>query len=72
MTFIFLAALFHLPGTRFPFIFDIKQLNFLWNFIGLHPAVIAGVASRESNFGFSLTPDGWGDHHNAYGMMQVS
>lgn len=36
----------------------------------LNPAVIAGVASRESNFGFSLTPDGWGDHHNAYGIMQ--
>ncbi|XP_034311315.2 uncharacterized [Magallana gigas] len=36
----------------------------------LHPAVIAGIASRESNFGFSLTPDGWGDQHNAYGIMQ--
>ncbi|XP_078333616.1 uncharacterized protein LOC111108365 [Crassostrea virginica] len=40
------------------------------NAVCLHHAVIAGVASRESNFGFSLTPDGWGDHHNAYGMMQ--
>ncbi|XP_062573065.1 uncharacterized protein LOC134235006 isoform X2 [Saccostrea cucullata] len=40
------------------------------NEVCLHPAVIAGVASRESNFGFSLTPDGWGDNHNAYGMMQ--
>jgi hypothetical protein len=43
-----------------------------FDIIGLHPAVIAGVASRESNFGFSLTQDGWGDHHHAYGMMQVS
>ncbi|XP_061176913.1 uncharacterized protein LOC133185612 [Saccostrea echinata] len=40
------------------------------NEVCLHPAVIAGVASRESNFGFSLTPDGWGDNHNAYGIMQ--
>ncbi|XP_048730122.1 uncharacterized protein LOC125647490 [Ostrea edulis] len=40
------------------------------NEVCLHPAVIAGVASRESNFGYSLTPDGWGDHHQAYGMMQ--
>lgn len=41
-------------------------------FIGIHPAVIAGLASRESRAGKLLySTSGWGDHHNAYGIMQV-
>nr|AFQ35865.1 goose-type lysozyme 2 [Mytilus galloprovincialis] len=37
----------------------------------IHPAVIAGLASRESRAGKLLySTSGWGDHHNAYGIMQ--
>lgn len=34
------------------------------------PAVIAGIISRESHAG-SVLKDGWGDHGNAFGLMQV-
>ncbi|XP_036373281.1 lysozyme g-like [Megalops cyprinoides] len=37
---------------------------------GVDPAVIAGVMSRESRAGTGLK-NGWGDHGNAYGLMQV-
>ncbi|XP_069064939.1 lysozyme g-like isoform X1 [Pleurodeles waltl] len=33
-------------------------------------AVIAGIMSRESRAGAALK-DGWGDHGNAFGLMQV-
>ncbi|KAG8451881.1 hypothetical protein GDO86_003905 [Hymenochirus boettgeri] len=33
-------------------------------------AVIAGIISRESRAG-SVLKDGWGDHGNAFGLMQV-
>nr|AFQ35958.1 goose-type lysozyme 1 [Mytilus galloprovincialis] len=37
----------------------------------IHPAVIAGIASRESRAGKMLySTNGWGDHHHAYGIMQ--
>src|SRR5207249_2639697 len=37
---------------------------------GLPPALLAAIASRESRGGAALQ-DGWGDHHNAFGIMQV-
>lgn len=37
---------------------------------GIEAAVIAGVISRESHAGASLK-NGWGDHGNGFGLMQV-
>ncbi|NXW55985.1 LYG protein, partial [Eurystomus gularis] len=34
------------------------------------PAVIAGIISRESHAGTAVD-NGWGDHGNAFGLMQV-
>ncbi|NWX24276.1 LYG protein, partial [Aegotheles bennettii] len=34
------------------------------------PAVIAGIISRESHAG-TILENGWGDHGNAFGLMQV-
>ncbi|NWI23804.1 LYG protein, partial [Sula dactylatra] len=34
------------------------------------PAVIAGIISRESHAG-AVLKDGWGDHGNGFGLMQV-
>ncbi|XP_008496285.2 lysozyme g [Calypte anna] len=34
------------------------------------PAVIAGIISRESHAG-AVLENGWGDHGNAFGLMQV-
>jgi soluble lytic murein transglycosylase-like protein len=36
----------------------------------LPAALLAAIASRESRCGNVLV-DGWGDHHNAFGVMQV-
>ncbi|XP_041112134.1 lysozyme g-like [Polyodon spathula] len=36
----------------------------------MDPSVIAGIISRESRAGTQLK-DGWGDHGNGYGLMQV-
>ncbi|XP_076470152.1 glycine, glutamate and proline-rich protein-like [Babylonia areolata] len=37
----------------------------------IHPAVIAGIASRETRGGAIIaSTGGWGDHHHAYGIMQ--
>nr|AGQ50335.1 goose-type lysozyme [Haliotis discus discus]AGQ50337.1 goose-type lysozyme [Haliotis discus discus] len=37
----------------------------------IHPAVVAGVASRETRGGKLLySTGGWGDHHHAWGIMQ--
>lgn len=36
----------------------------------MDPAVIAGIISRESRAG-SILKDGWGDHGNGFGLMQV-
>ena len=40
--------------------------------LGIEPAVIAGIISRESRGGTALSPGGWGDNGNAFGLMQVS
>ncbi|KAG8451882.1 hypothetical protein GDO86_003906 [Hymenochirus boettgeri] len=37
---------------------------------GVDAAVIAGIISRESRAG-SVLRNGWGDHGNAFGLMQV-
>ncbi|NXX77405.1 LYG protein, partial [Urocolius indicus] len=37
---------------------------------GIDPAVIAGIISRESHAG-TVLDNGWGDHGNAFGLMQV-
>lgn len=40
--------------------------------LGIQPAVIAGIISRESRGGTAITATGgWGDHGNAFGLMQV-
>ncbi|KGL91749.1 Lysozyme g, partial [Charadrius vociferus] len=36
----------------------------------IDPAVIAGIISRESHAG-TVLKDGWGDHGNGFGLMQV-
>ncbi|KAG7465027.1 lysozyme g-like 1 [Megalops cyprinoides] len=36
----------------------------------MDPAVICGIISRESRAGAALK-DGWGDHGNGFGLMQV-
>lgn len=40
---------------------------------GVPPSLLAGIASRESEFGKSayMNDEGWGDSGNAYGIMQV-
>uniref|UniRef100_A0A3Q2EFJ2 Lysozyme g n=1 Tax=Cyprinodon variegatus TaxID=28743 RepID=A0A3Q2EFJ2_CYPVA len=40
------------------------------NDLGVDPALIAGIISRESRAGNALD-DGWGDHGNGWGLMQV-
>ncbi|NXY92423.1 LYG protein, partial [Alcedo cyanopectus] len=37
---------------------------------GVDPALIAGIISRESHAG-TVLQNGWGDHGNAFGLMQV-
>ncbi|XP_010121216.1 PREDICTED: lysozyme g-like [Chlamydotis macqueenii] len=37
---------------------------------GVDPALIAGIISRESHGG-TVLENGWGDHNNAFGLMQV-
>ncbi|KAJ8276434.1 hypothetical protein COCON_G00081860 [Conger conger] len=36
----------------------------------MDPAIISGIISRESRAGAALK-DGWGDHGNAFGLMQI-
>lgn len=38
---------------------------------GVPAALVAALASRESRMGGVLSPDGWGDNHNAFGILQV-
>ncbi|XP_041790032.1 uncharacterized protein LOC121604548 [Chelmon rostratus] len=45
----------------------IKRVGAKYN---IDPALIAAIISRESRAGNALT-DGWGDHGNAWGLMQV-
>ncbi|XP_028260538.1 lysozyme g-like [Parambassis ranga] len=37
---------------------------------GIDPALVAAIISRESRAG-NVLKDGWGDHGNAWGLMQV-
>ena len=37
----------------------------------LPPALLAAIASRETRGGYVLKSEGWGDHDNAFGIMQV-
>jgi Peptidase family M23/Bacterial SH3 domain/Transglycosylase SLT domain len=41
------------------------------NKFGVPTALIAALASRESRCGNVLTPQGWGDNDNAFGILQV-
>jgi soluble lytic murein transglycosylase-like protein len=41
------------------------------NEFGLPAALLAAIASRESRGGNILDSQGWGDHGNAFGIMQV-
>lgn len=39
---------------------------------GVEPAVVAGIISRETRGGRAAELiNGWGDHGNAFGLMQV-
>ncbi|KAM9469833.1 lysozyme g-like [Clarias gariepinus] len=56
---------------------DLKRMEQYKNIImdvgrlyGMDPAVIAAIISRESRAGAALV-DGWGDHGNGYGLMQI-
>ncbi|KAM6971920.1 lysozyme G-like [Aplochiton taeniatus] len=39
--------------------------------LGMDPAVIAGIISRESRAGRGLDRNGFGDNGNGYGLMQI-
>lgn len=40
--------------------------------LGVEPAVIAGIISRETRGGTAINQTGgWGDHGNAFGLMQI-
>lgn len=42
-------------------------------FEGIHPAIIGGLASRETNVGYDIeATKGYGDGGNGYGMLQVN
>lgn len=61
------------------FQYNCKDTDLVYNYFslsGIHPAVIAGIASRESGAGkYLYRTNGWGDFRNgtyhAYGIMQV-
>ncbi|XP_068124300.1 lysozyme g-like [Hyperolius riggenbachi] len=38
---------------------------------GVDAAIIAAIMSRESRAGNALDRNGWGDHGNAFGLMQI-
>ncbi|KAM6942113.1 lysozyme g-like [Lycodopsis pacificus] len=47
-----------------------SMINRVGGKYGIAPALIAAIISRESRAGNALK-DGWGDHGNAWGLMQV-
>ncbi|XP_046887572.1 lysozyme g-like 1 [Hypomesus transpacificus] len=56
---------------------DMKRMNQYKSMVqtvglskSLDPAIIAGIMSRESRAGAALD-NGWGDHGNGFGLMQV-
>lgn len=54
---------------------DVKHLAGIFHDVaakfGMPAALLAGIASRESNLGKALDSSGWGDHGNGFGIMQV-
>lgn len=56
-------------------LFRVKALATVFRQVGakfdVPPALIAALASRESRCGNVLDQDGWGDHKNAFGILQV-
>ncbi|XP_033945552.1 lysozyme g-like [Pseudochaenichthys georgianus] len=47
-----------------------SKINSVGGQSGIEPALIAAIISRESRAGNALQ-NGWGDHGNAWGLMQV-
>lgn len=47
-----------------------SKINSVGRRYDIDPALIAGIISRESRAGKALN-NGWGDHGNAWGLMQV-
>lgn len=47
-----------------------SKINRVGSQSGIDPALIAAIISRESRAG-NVLHDGWGDHGNAWGLMQV-
>ncbi|XP_032399652.1 lysozyme g isoform X1 [Etheostoma spectabile] len=47
-----------------------SKINTVGGIYGIDPALIAAIISRESRAGNTLD-NGWGDFHNAWGLMQV-
>uniref|UniRef100_A0AAT9S7J5 Lysozyme g n=1 Tax=Amphiprion clarkii TaxID=80970 RepID=A0AAT9S7J5_AMPCL len=48
-----------------------SKINAVGRQKGVEPALIAAIISRESRAGNALRNGGWGDHGNAWGLMQV-
>ncbi|KAM4750188.1 lysozyme g-like [Anableps anableps] len=47
-----------------------SKINTVGSQCGIDPALIAAIISRESRAG-NVLQGGWGDNHNAWGLMQV-
>ncbi|XP_047220552.1 lysozyme g-like isoform X2 [Girardinichthys multiradiatus] len=47
-----------------------SEINRVGSKLGIDPDLIAAIISRESRAGNTLQ-NGWGDHQNAWGLMQV-
>lgn len=49
----------------------VSEFEAIGSSIGIPPALLAAIASRESRIGKALCPNGYGDHGNAFGIMQI-
>nr|XP_033465347.1 butyrophilin subfamily 3 member A3-like isoform X2 [Epinephelus lanceolatus] len=50
-----------------------ETISNVGNKLGVHPALIAAIISRQSQAGTSLRPDGYGkSDHNCFGLMQIN
>ncbi|XP_049424243.1 selection and upkeep of intraepithelial T-cells protein 1-like [Epinephelus fuscoguttatus] len=50
-----------------------ETISSVGNKLGVHPALIAAIISRQSQAGTSLRPDGYGKgDHNCFGLMQIN
>ncbi|KAM5180646.1 lysozyme G-like [Mantella aurantiaca] len=47
------------------------EINSVAEETGVDPAIIAAIMSRESRAGNALDSEGFGDHGNAFGLMQI-